>query len=194
MDVYVVLYKNFTSLDAFGPVEVLSRIEELRIKFVSLYGGKVTNTQSLQIETAPLTAIRRDGILVVPGGFGSREVIKDETFIKALTEAGEKSRYVLSVCTGAALVAQTGLLDGCKATTNKKAFSWVAGQRSSVKWDKEARWVSAGKCYTSAGVSAGIDMALGFVQDVFGADQAERISTEMEYHRHRTAVNDSFGV
>lgn len=83
----------------------------------------------------------------------------------------------MSVCTGSALLAKTGMLDGKDATTNKRAYNWVIQQNSNIKWIKEARWVQDGNIYTSSGVSAGIDMALGFVADNFGIEKAEEIAT-----------------
>lgn len=75
------------------------------------------------------------------------------------------SQNCLTVCTGSALLAKTGLLNMKKATSNKKAFAWVKSVNNNVKWVEEARWVVDGKFYTSSGVSAGMDMVLGFIRD-----------------------------
>ena len=188
----VVLYTNFTALDAFGPVQVFGYIDEYAIRFVSLYGGVVRNAQGLRIMTEPMSEIRPGGILLIPGGSGSREMIRDPAFIQALGEAVQRSEYTLCVCTGSALAAETGLLDGKRATTNKTAFDWVADNHTRVKWDREARWVADGNIYTSAGVSAGTDMALGFVRDRFGAETAENLCRKMEYHWNRDPEHDIF--
>ena len=190
--VYVVLYDNFTALDAFGPVEVLNSIEELQIHYVSLSGGIIENRQSIHIETAPFPQLTESDILLVPGGFGSRVVIHDQAFLDGLSRMIETAGFVLCVCTGSALVSKTGALDGRHATSNKKAFDWVQSCRSEVLWNRDARWVVDGKFYTSAGVSAGIDMALGFVRDVYGLTQAEEIIKRMEYHWNSCADQDCF--
>lgn len=107
--------------------------------------------------------------------------MNDSQLLQALKEAVELSNYCLSVCTGSALLAKTGLLDNKKATSNKKAFDWVASVNSSVNWIRSARWVVDGKYYTSSGVSAGIDMALGFIKDRFGEQEAKDIANHIEY-------------
>ena len=192
MNVNVVLYENFTALDVFGPTEVLSRIEEYKINYYSLNGGIVRNEQSIRIDTEPMGSIEPDGILLIPGGFGSRIVINDEEFISALKKTAVSSRYVLCVCTGSALLAGTGLLDGKRATSNKMAFEWAKSCGTQVQWIREVRWVADDNIYTSAGVSAGMDMALGFVRDMFGDERARAICKSMEYHWNEDADHDSF--
>ncbi|MFR7418427.1 DJ-1/PfpI family protein [uncultured Megasphaera sp.] len=186
-NVYVVLYEDFTALDAFGPVEVLGSIEEFQLHFVSLEGGVITNKQAVRIETEPMAAMEKGGILLIPGGWGSRAEVNHEAFIKALGRAVDEAEYVLCVCTGSALVAKTGALDGLRATSNKRAFAWVESCRPEVTWEKPPRWVRDGKFYTSAGVSAGIDMALGFIRDRYGEERALEICTRMEYRWNRNA-------
>lgn len=88
----------------------------------------------------------------------------------------------MSVCTGSALLAKVGLLDTKEAASNKLAFDWVTSQGVAVNWKRQARWVREGKYYTSSGVSAGMDMALGFVRDQFGQELAEQIARQAEYH------------
>jgi transcriptional regulator GlxA family with amidase domain len=104
----------------------------------------------------------------------------------------DKSKYCLSVCTGAALLAKTNLLNGKNATTNKKAYQWVCEQNRNVNWIKKARWVIDGKFYTSSGVSAGMDMALGFVSDALGREKAEDIARHIEYFWQDDKNNDPF--
>lgn len=180
-EVAFVLYENFTALDVFGPVEVLGSIDQYRLHYVSLAGGLVRNRQGIRIDTDPLSSVRENCLLVVPGGFGSRAAIEDQGFLAALSEKIRIARFVLCICTGSALVAKTGALDGKLASTNQKAFDWVVMQRPEVKWQRGARTSVDGKFFTSAGVSAGIDMALQFVKTQFGEARAEEIRTRMEY-------------
>ena len=190
--VYVLLFENFTALDVFGPVEVLSGTGRADIHYVSADGGTVTNKQGRRIDTEPVDSIEEGGVLLVPGGMGTRSIINDGGFIEKLSEAGRKSENVLCVCTGSALAARAGLLDGKKATSNKKAFEWATSGHDRTKWNREARWVRDGDTYTSAGVSAGIDMALGFVTDLLGAEKADEIASRIEYHRNMDADHDTF--
>lgn len=96
------------------------------------------------------------------------------------------------MCTGSALLARAGLLDGVRATTNKIAFEWVAAQGPDVIWKKQARWVEDGKFFTSSGVSAGIDMSLALIQKLLGEKSAEQIAIWAEYEWHRDATWEPF--
>ncbi len=192
MNVNVVLYENFTALDVFGPVEVLSNIHDYQIQYYSWDGGIVSNDQNIRIETEAMDRIESGGIILIPGGFGSRIKVDDDKFITALKNTASSSEYILCVCTGSALLAKTGLLDGRYATSNKAAFEWVKNCGPGVRWIKEVRWVVDRNIYTSAGVSAGTDMTLGFVRDLFGEEKAREICNRMEYHWNADAEHDSF--
>ena len=99
---------------------------------------------------------------------------------------------MLTVCTGSALLAAAGALDGRRATSNDLAFDWVVSTGERVDWIKEARWVVDGKFRTSSGISAGIDMALDYVEDTCGPETADKASTQMEYIRNRESGYDAF--
>ena len=98
----------------------------------------------------------------------------------------------LAICTGSALLAKTGLMDGRRATSNKRAFDWVKSVNSKVDWLPKARWVIDGKFYTSSGVSAGIDMSLGFISDIFGTNTAEEIANSIGFVWNSDKDNDLF--
>ena len=90
------------------------------------------------------------------------------------------------------LLAKSGVLDGKQATSNKRAFTWASSQSDNVDWDKKARWKVDGKYYTSSGVSAGMDMTLGFIADRHGIDFARKVAKEIEYNWIEDRDNDSF--
>ena len=115
-------------------------------------------------------------------------------FIEQLRFFSEKASYVLTVCTGSALLAKTNLLNGKKATSNKRAFDWARSNGAEVNWVKKARWVQDGKFYTSSGVSAGIDMTLGFVRDMHGLENSRAIASVMEYIWNSDMDNDPFAI
>jgi transcriptional regulator GlxA family with amidase domain len=121
-------------------------------------------------------------------------LVNDEEFINKLKIIAEKSSWCLTVCTGSALLAKTGLLDNREATSNKMAFEWVKSIRENVKWKNKARWVTDGKYYTSSGVSAGIDMSLGFVCDRFGKEIVGKIAKIIEHEWNDNKDNDIFGT
>ena len=192
MNINILLFEDFETLDIFGPVEVFGKVEEYTLYYYSWKGGIVTSAQGAQVITQPLIASNPEGILVVPGGWGTRSLVNNPAFITVLKEAAEKSTNCLSICTGSALLAKTGVLDFRQATSNKISFEWVASTNQNVNWMRQARWVVDGKYYTSSGVSAGMDMALGFVADFFGQERSLEIANKMEYIWNSNKDHDVF--
>jgi transcriptional regulator GlxA family with amidase domain len=131
-------------------------------------------------------------ILVVPGGFGTRPLVKNEAFLKQLALASERSAITTTVCTGSALLARTGRLDGRPATSNKIAWDWVVEQGPRVRWQRRARWVDDGDVLTSSGVSAGTDMALALIARLHGHGMAVTAARNMEHVWNEDATNDPF--
>jgi len=194
-DINIILFDDFTTLDAMGPVEVFRCLEKMyEINFYSIDGKDVKSNSNLCIRTKPFSEIRNYDLAVIPGGMGTRSLVSDYYFIEKLKNICEKSENVLSVCTGSALLAKTGLLNGRKATSNKMALNWVIEQNNEVIWQKKARWVVDGKYYTSSGITAGIDMALGFVKDKISEDSARKIAIALEYIWNEDSENDEFAV
>jgi len=191
----IFLFDGFETLDAFGPAEVIGGMpDEYRLCCFSLNGGIVKSTQQIAVDTLPLTEINTSGILLIPGGIGTRTLVYDKNLIGQLGILAEKAPYVLTVCTGSALLARTALLDGRKATSNKRAFEWVCSNGAAVNWIKKARWVKDGKYYSSSGISAGIDMTLGFISDIHGEKTAWDIANAMEYVWNSDMYNDPFAL
>ncbi len=131
-------------------------------------------------------------IFLIPGGHGTRTEVNNIPLLDMIRKISELSRYVLTVCTGTALLAKTGLLDNKKATTNKRAFDWVISTNTKVNWIRQARWVVEGKYYTSSGVSAGMDMALGFLSDLHGREFALDTARQIEYRWIDNKDEDDF--
>lgn len=192
MDINVLLFNDFEALDAFGPVEVLSISEKFALKYYSPEGGAVTSVQGMQVLTEPISAADKSGILLVPGGAGTRTLIHDEAFLAELRALADASKLCLSVCTGSVLLAKCGALDGKKATSNKQALEWVKTASDKVQWIDRARWVVDGKFYTASGVSAGMDMAMGFVSDYLGSGAAEETAEIIEYIWNDNPAEDPF--
>jgi putative intracellular protease/amidase len=193
VNINCLLFNDFETLDLFGPVEVFGKIDECSIKYFSIDGGNVINKDNIQIITENINKIEKYDVLLLPGGMGTRTLVNDDEFINTLKILAEKSSWCLAVCTGSALLAKTGLLDNYEATSNKMAFEWVKSIGKKVKWKHKARWVIDNKYYTSSGVSAGIDMSLGFVGDYFGEDTARKIAQRIEYEWNDDRENDIFG-
>jgi len=181
MDVNILLFDGFETLDIFGPVEILSIVEENDLHYLSKSGGIVISAQGVKIVTLPSSEFKDGGILIIPGGKGIRTLVNDDPYLAFLKDLADRSKFCLSVCTGSALFAKSGILNGKKATSNKKAMKWVKSMNYGVVWVEKARWVVDGKYYTSSGVSAGMDMTLGFISDVLGRKVAEEIAERIEY-------------
>ena len=196
MKVGVLLFEDFETLDVFGPVEILGRlVDHYKIFFYSLQGGLVKNQHGISIQTHKLEEIKTGvDIFLIPGGPGTRSVVNNAEVIEMVKNISEQSSYVFTVCTGSALLAKTGLLDGRKATSNKRVFDWVVSNGKNVNWIRQARWMVDGKFYTSSGVSAGMDMTLGFLNDIHGIDFARKTATHMEYNWQEDKDYDNFSA
>nr|WP_315017315.1 DJ-1/PfpI family protein [uncultured Campylobacter sp.] len=184
--VNVLLFEGFTTMDALGPAEALSRALDdgrkcYEIEYFSATGGLVGGSTNAKIWTRKLDEMTKFDLLLVPGGFAARELAHEGEFIAILGELARRHEYVITACTGSVLLAKTGLLDVMEATSNKLSWQWATSEALNVRWIRAARWCVSGKFYTSSGVSAGIDAALGFIADMHGRDEAQRIARAMEY-------------
>lgn len=201
--VAVVLFDGFTVLDVYGPVQAFAsaRIPRPEGSWLRLFeiitlaekAGPIKSGEgpTTQAEYAFAEAPAYD-ILLVPGGFGTRQAVNNAPLLLALTAASRRATVTTTVCTGSALLARTGLMDGRPATSNKVAWDWVVQQGPRVRWQRKARWVDDGDLITSSGVSAGIDMALSVVARLHGVDMARQSARFMEYVWHEDAGNDPF--
>ena len=192
LDINFLLFDDFETLDVFGSVEIFGRLNDYELHFVSIDGGVVKSRQGTEIVTQSVSEMNSKGILVIPGGQGTRVLVNDISYVEELHKMVVCAKYCLAICTGSALLAKTGLLDGRKATSNKRAFDWVRSVNTNVDWVQKARWVVDGKFYTSSGVSAGMDMSLGFVADIVDKKTADEIAYAIEYVWNSDKSNDSF--
>ena len=196
--VYCLFFDGYETLDAMGPIEFLHRVTDVRMRYISVAGASesgsslVRSAQGFTLKTEIVESLPPGSILLIPGGIGTRSLVMDNLFRQNLAKLVQQSQICLTVCTGAALLAATGVLDGKPATTNKRAFEWVRGTRPQVRWQQKARWVSTEKFYTSSGVSAGMDMTLGFIADRWGLETAQEIASRCEYLWQNDPDTDPF--
>ena len=190
----VVLFHEFELLDVFGPLEMYGMApENFKICLVAEKCGAVASWQGPKsITEHEFSEEDQYDILLVPGGIGTRRQVDNLTLLEWLRKQSMGAEYVTSVCTGSALLARAGVLDGVRATTNKRAFGWVISQGDKVNWEKQARWVEDGKFFTSSGVSAGMDMSLALISRLLGQETAEQIAIRTEYEWHRDPSWDPF--
>ena len=137
-EVAVILFNNFETLDVFGPIEVLGRLtEKFNPEFYSLDGGIIVSSQKVRVETRPLSELHSEiYILLIPGGLGVRDLLKNDHLVNKIAELSKAAEYIMTVCTGSILFSKTGLLDGRKATSNKRLFSWAQKESPNVRWIK----------------------------------------------------------
>jgi transcriptional regulator GlxA family with amidase domain len=191
----ILLVPSFETLDVYGPVQMLGRLPDHKVVCVAQKAGAVRSAQGVEavasysFEDAP-----QFNVLLVPGGMGTRKEIENEALLGFLRRQDRGTDLTTSVCTGAALLARAGILDGRRATTNKRAFRWVAGVSDKVQWIGRARWVSDGKYVTSSGISAGMDLALALVERLYDRGLAEKVARGAEYQWNDDAENDPFAI
>jgi putative intracellular protease/amidase len=188
------LFPGFELLDTFGPLELFGHLSgQIDLVTVAEHAGPVASAQAVRAvadhgfaDAPPLD------LLLIPGGIGTRAEIDNPALIDFLATRVPTTELAMTVCTGTALLARTGLLDGRRATTNKAVFHWVTEQGPRVEWVRAARWVEDGKYFTSSGVSAGMDMSLAVIAKLMGQDIADALATGAEYDWHRDANWDPF--
>lgn len=188
------VFEDYETLDLFGPVEMFGSLpEHFRIQFASITGGLIHSKHGVAMQTVAVANLKYPtNILLIVGGMGTRKMVEDEPFLQTLATLAASADWVLSVCTGSALLAKAGILDGKRATSNKLSWPWVIAQSDKTHWVQQARWVVDGKFYTSSGVSAGMDMALGFIADRQGIETARQIADYTEYRWQEDSELDDF--
>ena len=204
----VVIFRGFALLDVSGPLQFFNQLSSTEPFELSIIAKTMDPVSTIPPDHLQSSSIQQSigqswlpthtfdnapelDILLVPGGFGTR----DETIFNEVTafikEQYPRLKYLLSVCTGAALVAATGILDGRKATSNK--FSWsFATRHQAVHWVRKARWVVDGNIWSSSGVAAGMDMTYAFIASEFSPEIAQRLANTMEYEPHTNSNWDPF--
>ncbi|MCF2501316.1 DJ-1/PfpI family protein [Dyadobacter chenhuakuii] len=190
----MVVFDRFQLLDTFGPLEMFGSLKDkVTIVMIGQKQGLARSSAgpAVAIDYTFENAPKLD-IVMIPGGGGTRVEVNNTHFVNALKMLAEQAPHVASICTGAAVLARTGLLDGKNATTNKRAFHWVETQGQQVNWVKKARWVEDGKYFTSSGISAGTDMSLALIAKLFGEDVAVGIANGAEYEWNKDSQHDPF--
>jgi putative intracellular protease/amidase len=190
----VVLFEGFELLDVFGPLEMFGlAADDFEIRLISEHGGVVSSRQGPKsVCDAAFSSSPALDLLLVPGGIGTRREVNNPVLLDWLKTRSEQAELVTSVCTGSALLAKAGVLDGVRATTNKLAFAWASSQSEKVLWQRQARWVEDGKFFTSSGVSAGIDLSLAVIARLVSDRAAEQAANFAEYSWQRDADRDPF--
>ncbi|MFG1945209.1 GlxA family transcriptional regulator [Nonomuraea sp. NPDC048826] len=181
MRVVFLIYPDFQILDLTGPHEVFHQAGTYEIETVAVDGGPVRASGGLAVHPTGTVADCDGDIdtLVVVGGYGNVDACADARLVGWVREAAERSRRVASVCSGAFVLAAAGLLDGRRAATHWSSCDQLARMHPSVTVEPDPLFVQDGNVWTSAGVTAGIDLALALVEEDLGADTARRIARHL---------------
>ncbi|KAL2165039.1 hypothetical protein VTH06DRAFT_335 [Thermothelomyces fergusii] len=216
----IILFEGYQPLDVWGPLELFSSMsatEDIELSIISHKTGLVSSkapepqpgenwpSEGLGLRIGPevmATHTFADAppldILLVPGGVGTRAMAErgDRAVADFVAARYPQLQHLLTVCTGAALAAEAGVLDGRRATSNKAAWSWVTGRHRDVDWVPSARWVRDGNVWTSSGVAAGIDMVYAFLEHYYADKRAEvqSMMNRIEYAPHTDPDWDPFSI
>ncbi len=189
----LVLFDRAEELDWVGPFEVFTMAREvsggrgpasaIRVVLLSEDGGSVTGAKGLRNEVdASFETSPKLDVLLIPGGIGTRTEIENPKMLAFLAEKARECAWVTSVCTGSAVLEAAGLARGKRITTHWAYLPTLrerAGEGTTVL--ENVRYVRDGRLLTAAGVSAGIDMALWLVGELFGVPHARLTQKAMEY-------------
>jgi putative intracellular protease/amidase len=189
-----ILYENFELLDLYGPLEMFGGLApEVRIATVAERPGPVASTQGPQtVATYGFDDCPKLDLLLLPGGIGTLAQLGNAALHEFLRARSRTAEVTMSVCSGSAILAKAGLLDGRRATSNKQFFSMATSQSDKVEWVERARWVEDGPFVTSSGVSAGTDMALAVIARLYGRERAQLVADVTEYEWQSDPARDPF--
>jgi len=180
VDIVCLLFDGITALDIVGPYEVLQRLPGADVKFVARSTGEIRtdNTFLALVADYSLSEVTRADVLVVPGGFATRALEREESLLEWIRAIDTTTAWTTSVCTGSMLLAAAGLLEGKEATTHWASLERLK-QYGAIPTGR--RVVEQGKIMTAAGVSAGIDMGLTLAARIAGDEFAQGIQLGIEY-------------
>ena len=182
MQVAIALFPRNTALDAVGPYEVLQRVPSIDVVFVGHRCGEVRTDNGMLGLTCDATfdEVTRPDVVLVPGGVGTRTLMRDEVILDWIREAHRHTLFTTSVCTGSLVLAAAGLLDGLTATTHWAAQDLLASLGAAYTPQRVVEHLPQ-RLITAAGVSSGIDMALRLLELLVDRQAAEASQLMIEY-------------
>ena len=201
-------YPGAQMLDITGPLEVFARSARLlleqglradsvyEVEVIAAQTGPVKTSSGVEILAArPLTAVHAPlDTLLVAGGVGSREALRSSLVLGFLRRMAPRVRRLASVCTGAFLLAEAGLLNGRRATTHWAYCAELAKRYPQVQVEPDPIFVRDGRIYTSAGVTAGMDLALGLVEEDLGRPLALAVARQLVLFLKRPGGQSQFSA
>ncbi len=202
--VAIPIFPNLQSLDAVGPGQVFGSANQLigreayRIRLVATNAGAVATTAGFALHAEGLRAVPAKSVdtLIVPGGddVGVRDALADKALMRWITAAANAAKRACSVCSGAFLLAATGLLEGKRVATHWSAATDLQRIFPNIAVDAEAIYVNEGKFWTSAGVTTGVDMSLALVEQDHGRDLAMAVARQLVVYMRRPGHQTQFSA
>jgi transcriptional regulator GlxA family with amidase domain len=203
--VVFVVYDGIQALDLTGPWEVFNGANDViaelaphrsryRLTLCSASGSSVTTESGLSIGTTSLAEAPRPHTLVIPGGFGARTAIDDETFVRDVAALARCAERVVTICTGAFVAAAAGLCDGKRIATHWARAADLQRRFPAARVDTEPIFVRDGRLWSSAGVTAGIDLALAIVEHDHSAEIAQVIARWLVMFLRRPGGQSQFAT
>ena len=192
----IVIHPGFQLLDAAGPTAAFEIAERFRpgsydLKLLAPGGGQVESSSGLKLSTEPLAGGEFDTV-IVSGGELVRSMAAFHEIAGWLNQV--RARRTASVCSGAFLLAKAGLLDGRRATTHWASTDHFGRLYPKVRLDAERIFIQDGDVWTSAGISAGIDLALALIEDDLGPEVARRTAQQLVVHQRRPGGQSQFSA
>lgn len=194
-NVAILIFDEVEVLDFAGPFEVFAVTDELRgyetfnVFTVAAPGAKSAARRPIRARNGlsvnpdhDFASCPQPDLLIVPGGFGTRALLNDQATVAWIRERAASAGIVMSVCTGALLLAKAGLLDGLRATTHHECLGLLRKLAPKTELVASERFVDNDRILTAAGISAGIDCSLHLVGRLLGDAVAAKTARYMEYH------------
>lgn len=183
MNVNILLYDDFNTMDLAAPVAVFGKMPgEFRLNYLSIAGDVVNSMQGLKVWTEPLNAEEIDGIFLLPGGKGARRLIHhQERYVQDLKKCVARADACLMVANASGILAQTGLLYHRSVASYEGDANWKRMFTAAINWLTGPSWVADGKFYSCKNSITSMDMTLGLVADVVDLDAAEKIAAGLGY-------------
>jgi len=191
------IYPNFQLLDATGPIAAFEIADRYRpnsysLEVVATAPGRVASSSGVSVHARSLPRPAQIDTLIIAGGDGSRAAVADLAIRRFVTACAVKSRRVTTVCSGSYILAAAGLLDGKSATTHWSRTHDFSQRYPQVKLDADRIFVREGKFWTSAGITAGIDLSLALIAEDLGEDIARRTAQQLVVYYRRPGGQSQF--